>query len=432
MQNRRVALTGLTVVICALVFPLAPRLLSYSTGEAAWPTTEVLYRINPANDDVSSSAAIAALQVGASAWSSQSNASVQLVYGGTTSTSAVQYDAQNTVFFRDASSGGAIATAYRWWNNSGDLLDADVIFWDASNTFFTGTSGCQNGAYIEDIAAHEFGHALGMDHSGVSGATMRGSYNSCSTSPRTLSADDVAGIEALYPPTGNTPAPSSPTNLTAVTSAASPETAIDLAWADTSGSESYFAIERSTDGQSFQFVGQNAADDTTFTDPSLSAGGTYWYRVVAGNGGGESAPSNVAWAETAAAPPPNPDPDPPPTVDPPAAPTAPAPGSGTTYASRDTDLAWSGGAGATSFDVYFGQSSSPGLYRSDVSSSQLALSKLGKNKTYYWRVVAKNAGGSTSSPTWWFSTGAGPGGGDSGDGGGSTGGGGNRGRGRNK
>ena len=52
------------------------------------------------------------------------------------------------------------------------IIDADIVFWDEGFKFFAGTSGCSGGFYIEDIAAHEFGHALGLGHSTVSGATM--------------------------------------------------------------------------------------------------------------------------------------------------------------------------------------------------------------------------------------------------------------------
>ena len=60
-------------------------------------------------------------------------------------------------------------------------------------------AAAQGGFYIEDIAAHEFGHALGLGHSTSTSATMYPSVSSCSAGNRTLDADDIAGARALYP-----------------------------------------------------------------------------------------------------------------------------------------------------------------------------------------------------------------------------------------
>ena len=102
------------------------------------------------------------------------------------------------MFFRNASNGTAIATTYVW--SSGDLmLETDIVFWDGAYTFFTGSSGCAGGFYVEDVATHEFGHALGLGHSAVAEATMVSGLGYCSTFKRSLELDDRQGVEALYP-----------------------------------------------------------------------------------------------------------------------------------------------------------------------------------------------------------------------------------------
>ena len=171
------------------------------TTYAKWGTTSVDFYINPANADVSAAAAEAAVVAGARLWNSQSNASFQFVHAGSANDTATTNDGRNVVFFRNTTNGSAIASTYSW-TNSGRLVDADIIFWDGGFTFFTGSSGCggSNAAYIEDIAAHEFGHALGLHHSTVTGATMYAGYSTCSMAQRTLESDDIAGVEALYPP----------------------------------------------------------------------------------------------------------------------------------------------------------------------------------------------------------------------------------------
>ena len=166
-----------------------------------WNASQVTYYVNPANTDVSNSAALSALADGASAWSSQSNASIALSYGGQVNDTSTGYDSRNVVIFRNESSGSTIASTYSW-ASGGVLVDSDIIFHDGGWDFFTGSSGCVSGAYIEDIAAHEFGHMLGLQHSSDNAATMYPSYSRCTTEGRSLSADDIAGIESLYAPDG--------------------------------------------------------------------------------------------------------------------------------------------------------------------------------------------------------------------------------------
>jgi hypothetical protein len=203
----------------AIAFVLAAGSLAAQaySSYAKWGSSEAVYYLNPQNADVSAAAAEGAVQVGADVWRSQSNASFRFVYGGRVSDTSIRFDNRNVVMFRNTSNGSTIATTYSWWMSSGELIDMDMIFWDGGFTFFAG-GGCGglNAAYIEDVAAHEFGHGLGLNHSADPNATMYGEYAICSMSPRTLAADDIAGVEALYPPTsgGGSPPPADPVSFT--------------------------------------------------------------------------------------------------------------------------------------------------------------------------------------------------------------------------
>lgn len=200
--------------IARLAFVLAVAALGLTANPSAyalfgwkWGTLQVPYYINPANSDVSAGATVTAIQAGADAWRLQTSTPFSLYYGGYTDGSTVTYNSKNEVFFRNAANGSAIATTYTW--SSGDrALEADVVFWDGAYTFFTGSSGCSNGYYIEDVVTHEFGHALGLNHSSVASATMAPAVAACSMSFRALDADDVQAIEALYPPSSSSPPPS--------------------------------------------------------------------------------------------------------------------------------------------------------------------------------------------------------------------------------
>jgi hypothetical protein len=192
---------------------LSSDISAYTALGVSWASRPVPYTINAANMDLAESAAETAVRAGADVWATQSNASIGFSYTGRSTQATTGFDGVNLVVFRNASSGSAIATAY-YWSSGNRIIDADIVFWDAAFHFYAGSTGCSGGFYIEDIAAHEFGHALGLGHSAVSGATMYPSVSSCNTGPRTLSADDIAGALFIYP--ALTSPPSIPQNVRVV------------------------------------------------------------------------------------------------------------------------------------------------------------------------------------------------------------------------
>ncbi|HEX3149181.1 MAG TPA: PA14 domain-containing protein [Gemmataceae bacterium] len=113
--------------------------------------------------------------------------------------------------------------------------------------------------------------------------------------------------------------PTAPDSLTALALSSS---AIQLAWADRSTNETGFLIERASDvnfntGRTAFGVGANT---TAFSDTSVAAGSTYYYRVCAMNGTLESPDVGPA-SVTTPTPPPPPAPPPPPPAPPPPTPT---------------------------------------------------------------------------------------------------------------
>lgn len=81
--------------------------------------------------------------------------------------------------------------------------DADVV---TNSTGYNWTSqgedpggaGCASEIYVEGVMVHELGHAMGLGHSPVAGATMASSVSFCNNNPATTETDDENAIVALY------------------------------------------------------------------------------------------------------------------------------------------------------------------------------------------------------------------------------------------
>jgi hypothetical protein len=384
---------------------LGVHLSAYVYSGHRWPGNSVGFYVNPANRDVSESAVVAALQAAAANWKSQSAADINVYYAGRTSGTTIGYNSKNEIFFRDEANGGTAAVTYWWYGSDGKLLDSDMKFFDSGFKFFTGQSGCSQGIYIEDLATHEFGHFIGIQHSADLSATMYPSVSVwCGKDWRFLSQDDINVVQMVYPGSSQTPdVPAAPGNAVAALGTTVPQ--VNVSWVDSDTKETGFMVERSTDGVNFTMVGQPGANVRSFVDQSTGYSTLYQYRVRAVNANGISAASNIATAQTPAAP------------AMPSAPTVFQPKNGAKGVTKNTAsgyyIRWYMVKGATSYDVYFGTSSDPakiatvvppaGVSAYTANTMYQAVTWNTKTK-YYWRVVANNATGSTTSGTWTFTT----------------------------
>ncbi len=55
-----------------------------------------------------------------------------------------------------------------------------------------------NNIDLQGVAAHEYGHALGLDHTNVSGSTMTPSISGNGYTDRSIGSDDINGVRAIY------------------------------------------------------------------------------------------------------------------------------------------------------------------------------------------------------------------------------------------
>jgi hypothetical protein len=90
------------------------------------------------------------------------------------------------------------------WTLGTERVEADVVFNNAYHWDSYRGSVRANGVWdLRRIALHEFGHVLGLDHPDEHGQHVDALMNSIRGNLDTLTADDIAGIKALYgAPTG--------------------------------------------------------------------------------------------------------------------------------------------------------------------------------------------------------------------------------------
>lgn len=111
-------------------------------------------------------------------------------------------------------------------------------------------------------------------------------------------SNTVAGtiVSETTPSDGTPTLPAAPSNANAV---ATGQTSIDLSWNDNTNNEDAFIVERSIgDESNYAVVATLAKNKTTFSDQGLTSATTYFYRIKAENGVGDSPFSASASATT--------------------------------------------------------------------------------------------------------------------------------------
>ncbi len=141
----------------------------------------------------------------ATAWSDVV-ANLQLATNFVTQTSAVSGDGVNSIVFANTMFGdsfGSRTLAVTYYNSYGSTIsEADVLF-NKNQTFdsYRGPLRYSGGYAIGDIRRvliHELGHAIGLDHPDEHGQHVDAIMNSVTSNRETLSADDIAGAQAMY------------------------------------------------------------------------------------------------------------------------------------------------------------------------------------------------------------------------------------------
>ena len=98
----------------------------------------------------------------------------------------------NTHSELSGSSGGVLAFM------EGPISDGWRIRYYSAWTWQDGPGNIAFGTDLQGVATHEYGHALGLDHTTVPGSTMLASIIGNGVATRSIQSDDIAGVQAVY------------------------------------------------------------------------------------------------------------------------------------------------------------------------------------------------------------------------------------------
>jgi hypothetical protein len=181
-----------------------------------------LYWSNPASvgivvgetgsDDLPDGSHTTALRNAIDEWNSIEGTTLRLVEDASPAARARTDWSSNSIhlvlFDEDNGSGyfpvgsSTVAITPVWFYSNGRIADADVLF---NGQGFHFTTSQEPGRYdVQDVAVHELGHLLGLDHTGWAGGSMYPYVDASVILHRSLSRDEVTAARMIYPAAGST------------------------------------------------------------------------------------------------------------------------------------------------------------------------------------------------------------------------------------
>lgn len=221
------------------------------------------------SEDILDGSHVTALRNAIDAWNAIGGSTLQLEENRSATQQSRTDWASDSVhlilFDEDDSSGyfpdgtGIVALTPVYFASSGAILDADVLFNGSEFEFATHPSALRFD--VQDVAAHELGHFVGLDHSGWAGATLYPYVDPLVLLHRSPSQDEVCGLRGTYPG-------SAFAALRGTLRRTSNETIVrgaQIVALDADGRTRASALTNSTGG--FSLIGLSAGDYTLYATP---------------------------------------------------------------------------------------------------------------------------------------------------------------------
>ena len=134
-----------------------------------WRRSTIRYQVNPSGSHGLSDAAVDTLISAASReWTSPVQNNLKLSHDGTTAIRRANHeDGVNVIYFEDewTQDPGLLAVTYLWSTMDGEVIGFDMAL-NAEHHQWS-TDGSDDANDLLNTLSHEFGHALGIDHSPV-------------------------------------------------------------------------------------------------------------------------------------------------------------------------------------------------------------------------------------------------------------------------
>jgi hypothetical protein len=224
----------LAAILLSSAAPARPYTLQFTdatgTTQVRWPSSPITISLSnslqnpPPSIQATGAQVVLAARRALARWANAANIEFNVVFTPTVEVNVSGSDGINLITVADTGNNRSFFTGsnpgltpgkVRVVRSGASITEADLAINPAPTRFdefgqqvasFFSVNGAPGSYDLESTFVHEIGHMLGLDHSGVIGASMQprqgtnGIFNLPNFTTRSLSSDDVAGIRAVYGP----------------------------------------------------------------------------------------------------------------------------------------------------------------------------------------------------------------------------------------